>query len=263
MTMKFSVEPILGVNITPLTYEMAVSRVRRAVASRDKKYICVASVHLVMECQKNALLRKGVNNAMLVTPDGMPLVWLLRNKGLHTERVYGPTLMNKLCGLAQKTHLKIFLVGGSLGEGRMVAAALKRQYPELTIVGHADTPNRVLSQKTNARLISQINARRPDIVFVGMGCPHQELWMIQYRHVLRASILVGVGAAFDFLAGFEHQAPPFIQKIGLEWLYRFIQHPRRLSQRYTLELVQFIFLLLSHSIGNLPFFKFAKQNGSD
>lgn len=236
---------ILGVRVSAITYAGALHKIERWIAEKKRSFVCVAATHLVMECQKDKSLLEGVNMAGLVTPDGMPLVWLLRLYGhKQASRVYGPTLMTKLCSLAEQQGLGVYLLGGASGQSQEVARALRRQHPTLRVVGHHDTPVRLISSHENEKIIIEINNAHPEIVFVGLGCPHQELWMIDNRKILDAPVLIGVGAAFDFLSGYMRQAPAWVQNIGLEWLFRLLQEPKRLWYRYSVINVTFVWLVL-------------------
>lgn len=231
---------ILGVHVSELTYAVVIKRIQSWISDNEKSYVCVAPVHLVMECQKNKDLLKGVNAAGLVTPDGMPLVWISKIYGKKTERVYGPTLMLKVCELAQKEGLKIYLLGGVKGSTKELRRKLADKFSNLKIVGYKDTPKRPIPKGENKKITQEINDSCAQIVFVGLGCPYQELWMIENRKLLKANVLIGVGAAFDFITGRVKQAPIWIQKSGLEWLFRWSQDPKRLCRRYTIDNLLFI-----------------------
>lgn len=224
---------ILGINVAATTYVNVIRHVSSWVRAGKKTYICVAAVHLIMECQHNPALLAGVNRAGLVVPDGMPLVWMLRHAGLKTGRVYGPLLMDKLCAEAQRRGWSIFLLGGGKGQSVLLSNALHQKCPRLRIVGALDTPGKILSITHNNHAVQTINRSGATIVFVGIGCPNQELWMIENRKKLTAPVLIGVGAAFNFLTGVEKQAPACVQNAGLEWLYRLSQNPHSLLYRYT------------------------------
>jgi N-acetylglucosaminyldiphosphoundecaprenol N-acetyl-beta-D-mannosaminyltransferase len=224
---------ILGVKISPINYPLALKQIFDWVKNRQRNYVCVAAVHLVMECQQDPELLAGVNQAGLVTPDGMPLVWLLKLAGQQkVERVYGPDLMLKICQQAVQTRATIFLLGGAKGQSQNLKSVLHEKFPGIKIVGHVDTPVRPLSQRENQQIIKQINAAGPQLIFVGLGCPHQEQWMIDNLPHLKTGVAIGVGAAFDFLTGRVKQAPHWMRAIGLEWLFRLMQEPKRLARRY-------------------------------
>lgn len=225
---------VLGVHVAPTNYDMTLRLVSKSLRSPGAQYICVAAVHLLMECQKKRTLQTGVNQALQITPDGMPLVWLLRMKGhAKTERVYGPDLMIKLCSLAEQKKRSVFLLGGAPGQSAELTKKLHHRFPNLKIVGAVDTPTRPIPKQRNATILQKIRATKPDLIFVGLGCPLQEEWMIQNTPKLKSGICVGVGAAFDFISGRTSQAPVWIRNHGLEWLFRLWQEPRRLWYRYT------------------------------
>lgn len=241
--------PILGVRISAITYKDALRETERWIVERKRSYVCVAATHLVMECQKDERLRQGVNRAGLVTPDGMPLVWLSHVSGYkNVERVYGPSLMLKTCRLAEKNGYKVFLLGGSSGQSGQLRQELKKKLPGLRVAGNHDTPARPIPEKDNAVIVKKINQSGAQVVFVGMGCPTQELWMIHNRKHLVAPVLIGVGAAFDFFTAKTPQAPPWMQNRGFEWLFRFLQEPRRLAHRYVILNTKFMFFVIKQLI---------------
>jgi N-acetylglucosaminyldiphosphoundecaprenol N-acetyl-beta-D-mannosaminyltransferase len=241
---------ILGITIFPLTYTQTLSRITDFIEKKKKGYICVSAVHLIMECQKNLLLKDGVNAATLVTPDGMPLVWILKSRGFLTERIYGPDLMLKMCALAQKKKWRVFILGGGIGQSAVVCNKLQIKFPSLRCAGMMDTPNLSTRMTDTQHMIDTINKSGATIVFVGMGCPTQESWMIKNRQLLKPNILIGVGAAFDFISGKRKQAPKFLQDIGLEWCYRLIQEPQRLWYRYIIQHGMFLYYIVRLGILN-------------
>lgn len=245
-----SKHPILSVGINPVTPRLVAELITKSVTENKHVYICVAAVHLLMECQSDKDLCRGVNNADLVVPDGMPLVWLLRLAGhKYVQRVYGPALMKTMCQEAAHREWRVYLLGGRSGQSDELAHNLQRHYHSLRIVGTRDTPVRPIPEKQNRDIVEEINKSQADIVFVGIGCPEQELWMIRNRIKLSSPVLMGVGAAFDFLSGRIRQAPTWMQQVGLEWLFRFAREPRRLWRRYTLMNAKFLFLLLKSFFG--------------
>jgi N-acetylglucosaminyldiphosphoundecaprenol N-acetyl-beta-D-mannosaminyltransferase len=203
------------------------------VAERKKGYLSAAAVHLVMVAQEDEATRDAVSDATLVVPDGQPLVWALRSLGHEASRVYGPDLMAKYCARSAETGTRMYLYGGR-NQGALVELALRlrRQYPGLKIVGGYSPPYRALSDEERDWVVRDINRSKADVVWVGIGQPKQEIWMREFRDDLDAPMLVGVGAAFDFHAGLVPQAPAWMQNLGLEWVYRLAQEPRRLWRRY-------------------------------
>jgi N-acetylglucosaminyldiphosphoundecaprenol N-acetyl-beta-D-mannosaminyltransferase len=179
-------------------------------------------------------------------------VWLIKLAGhRQVERVYGPDLMLKVCVRANQVGATIFLLGGAKGQSQNLKSVLQKQFSGVRVVGHADTPVRPLSKRDNLRIIKQINTSKAKIIFVGLGCPHQEQWMIDNLPSLKTGVAIGVGAAFDFLTGRARQAPRWMQKIGLEWLFRLLQEPRRLARRYLILNTLFVVYLGKQLIFNL------------
>ncbi len=232
---------LLGVRVQPTTYGAVMNTIERWRKKNQKTYICVAATHLIMECQKDPVLCTGVNSAGLTVTDGMPLVFIARWYGhARAERVYGPELMHRVCKMAARKKLRVALVGGARGQSTRLRRIMGEKYPGLLLVAAYTTPVRPVSTSGLAVMIRGINDARADIVLVGMGCPHQEQWMIQNRPRLRATVLIGVGAAFDFLTSDQKQAPQWMRSAGLEWAFRFFHEPKRLWRRYTVLTMQFV-----------------------
>jgi N-acetylglucosaminyldiphosphoundecaprenol N-acetyl-beta-D-mannosaminyltransferase len=226
--------PLLGVPLAVTTYDKALDWMDATVAAGRKGYICVAAVHTVMACQEDPELRAAVNGASFTVPDGQPLVWAMNLLGHRLpDRVYGPELMERACERAAASGTRIYLYGGR-NQGALVQLTLnlRRRFPGLRIVGGYSPPFRELTPGEESQIVDEINQSRADIVWVGIGVPKQEKWMARMRERLDASVLVGVGAAFDFHAGLVPQAPEWMQRVGLEWVYRLAHEPRRLWKRY-------------------------------
>jgi N-acetylglucosaminyldiphosphoundecaprenol N-acetyl-beta-D-mannosaminyltransferase len=231
----FEKETVLGVPLALTTYEQTLDWIDAAIAEQRRAYICVAATHTVMVCQEDPELRAAVLNADFTVPDGQPLVWAMNALGRDLpSRVYGPTLMERACERAAGTGVRMYLYGGH-NQGALVQLALnlRRNHPGLQIVGGYSPPHRALTPDEEAAVAEEINRSRADIVWVGIGVPKQEKWMARMRDRLDAPVLLGVGAAFDFLAGLVPQAPQWMQRLGLEWAYRLAHEPRRLWPRYT------------------------------
>lgn len=225
---------MLGVPLALTDYASTMEWMDAMVAHEESGYICVAATHTVMVCQEDDEVRDAVLGSSLTVPDGQPLVWALNALGNDlTERVYGPELMARYCERAAETGVKMYLYGGR-NQGALVQLALnlRRRYPGVRIVGGYSPPFRDLSTEEEMAVVDEINRSGADVVWVGVGAPKQEKWMAAMRDRLRAPVLVGVGAAFDFHAGLVPQAPMWMQSAGLEWLFRLVHEPRRLWRRY-------------------------------
>lgn len=229
---------VLGVPVSALTMQSALETIDGWISSRTPHYVCVTGVHGVMESQRDDELRRIHESAGLVTPDGMPLVWVAHAVGLRwVERVYGPDLMLACCGVNRYRH---FLYGGGPGLAERLADRLTARFPDLQIVGTCSPPFRALTPEEDQAMVDQINAAAPDIVWVGLSTPKQERWMSAHVGRLTAPVLVGVGAAFDFHAGVKPQAPRWMRRSGLEWSFRLMTEPRRLWKRYAVNNPTFV-----------------------
>lgn len=246
MPKRFSV---LGVNISAIDMKDALSVVRQAIEQKDKIYISVCPVSTIMECHTNAKAFESVNAADLVTPDGMPVVWLGRLRGYkNIKRVYGPDLMLEICRISEHKGHKNYFYGSTVKVLTGLSENLKRTFPALVVSGAYSPPFRDLSVAEEMQIIKNINKDSPDILWVGLGSPKQDIWMYHNRDKLNASVIVGVGAAFDFLSGVKPQAPKWMRRIGLEWLFRLIIEPQRLWRRYLIGNSLFIYLLIAELI---------------
>jgi N-acetylglucosaminyldiphosphoundecaprenol N-acetyl-beta-D-mannosaminyltransferase len=204
------------------------------VASGSRGSLSAAAVHLVMVAQEDAEVRRAVLDATLVVPDGQPLVWALRALGHGTAtRIYGPDLMERYCEHAAQTGTTAFLYGGR-NEAALVRLTvnLRTRFPGLQIVGGHSPPFREPTAQEDERVAARIDASGAQVVWVGIGQPRQEQWMARMRPRLGAPMLIAVGAAFDFHAGLVPQAPGWMGRHGLEWIYRLAREPRRLWRRY-------------------------------
>jgi N-acetylglucosaminyldiphosphoundecaprenol N-acetyl-beta-D-mannosaminyltransferase len=224
---------VIGVGISAVNMPLALEAIDRWVIGGARQYVCVAAAHSVMECRRDVPLRRLFNQSGLTTPDGMPLVWLSRLAG-HREvrRVYGPELMLAVCKSGLEKGYRHFFYGGAAGVAEDLVDRLRLRFPHLAVAGTSTPPFRDLSPEEDEMIDRQINDSGADIVWIGVGTGRQERWMGSHRTRLQAPVLVGVGAAFDFLSGTKAQAPPWIRGTGLEWLYRLAHEPRRLWPRY-------------------------------
>lgn len=223
---------ILGMRVDATSYPGAVGQVVAWAQRAQSRYVCVATVNNVMEAYDSESFRAIMNAADLVTSDGMPLVWGLRLLGEHNAtRVYGPDLMPAVLAAAERAGLPVGLYGGSSEVLAKLLQTVKRRYPALSVVYAWSPPFRPLTGEEDAQVSEQITASGARIVFVGISTPKQERWMQAHRGRVPA-VMLGVGAAFDFLAGEKRQAPHWMQNVGLEWLFRLFCEPRRLWRRY-------------------------------
>jgi N-acetylglucosaminyldiphosphoundecaprenol N-acetyl-beta-D-mannosaminyltransferase len=224
---------VLGVGIDAVDPARASETIEGWIARGERGYVCVTNVHVVMEARRDEGLRRMINEAALTVPDGVPLVWVGRIKGHpRVRRVYGPDLTLLLCERAAQRGYRCFFYGGAPGVAEELARTLQRRFPGLGVVGAEAPPFRPLTPEEDAAAVARINDALPDLVFVGLGCPKQERWVAVHRGRLNAAALLGVGAAFDFHTGRVPQAPRWMMRAGLEWLYRLAQEPRRLWHRY-------------------------------
>jgi N-acetylglucosaminyldiphosphoundecaprenol N-acetyl-beta-D-mannosaminyltransferase len=225
---------VLGIPLAVSDYEHVIDWMEAVIGADARAYLTAAAVNLVMSAREDPETMAATLGATLAVPDGQPLVWALRALG-HRDatRVYGPDLMAAFCARAARAGIPIYLYGGRTAVAlELLEQRLRSRYPGLRIAGGYSPPFRELSEPEEAELAEAIDASGAAVVWVGIGQPKQELWMLRMRPRLSAPLLVGVGAAFDFHAGLVAQAPRWMQRSGLEWAFRLSQEPRRLWPRY-------------------------------
>ena len=212
------------------------------IAADARGWLTAAAVNLVMSANDDPTTMRAVRDATLAVPDGQPLVWALRLLGHgRATRVYGPDLMAHYCAHAASTGTPIYLYGGRSEQAlELLTEQLRERFPGLRIAGGWSPPFRPLSADEQIQVVERIDNSGAQVVWVGTGQPKQELWMSEMRPRLAAPLLVGVGAAFDFHAGIVSQAPAWMQRNGLEWLYRLTREPRRLWRRYLTQNPRFL-----------------------
>jgi N-acetylglucosaminyldiphosphoundecaprenol N-acetyl-beta-D-mannosaminyltransferase len=241
---------ILGVGVSAINMAQTLAILDEWIARRDPHYVCVSTVHGIMECQKSASLRRLFNASGLTTPDGMPLVWISRLQGFrHVRRVYGPDLVLAVCEQSLVKGYLHYFFGGREGVAEELKASLERRFPGLQVVGTDSPPFHPMTPDQDREVAQRIRATRPDIVWVGMSTPKQDIWSAEHVGQLDAPVIIGVGAAFDFLSGRKRQAPRWMQQSGLEWFFRLLQEPRRLWRRYLVYNPLFVFKLLGQWLG--------------
>src|SRR3989338_8715527 len=236
---------VLDVKIAAVNPLVACDRIRNWVKERKKIYVCAAPVSTLVQCQENEAYRQIINAAGMVTPDGMPLVWIGKwRKNKIIERTYGPDLMLALCDLGQSEGYRHYFYGGDSLTNVRLLEKLRSRFPGIRIAGSVSPPFKAVGEMEGDSVIAQINAANPDILWVGLGSPKQDYWMSIHRERLDVPVMVGVGAAFDFIAGTKLQAPPWVRRIGLEWLFRFCCEPQRMWKRYLIGNTKFIYYLI-------------------
>ncbi len=236
---------VLGVRVSAIDLPEAVAEITRWIDEGERHYVCVTGVHGVMESQADATLLEIHNRSGLTTPDGMPMVWSGRWAGASwMDRVYGPDLMLDVCAVAAERGWKSFFYGGKEGVAEMLTERLTARFPGLKVVGTYSPPFRPLTDEEDTEIVDRINDSGADLVWVGLSTPKQEKWMADHIDRLSASVLFGVGAAFDIHAGILSQAPRWMQRSGLEWFYRLVTEPRRLWRRYLYNNPRFVWRII-------------------
>jgi len=236
---------LLGVNVDIINPNKACERIAQWILEKKKSYVCVAPVSTLVDCQKDQLYKDIVNQASMVTPDGMPVVWLARSKGAkQIERTYGPDLLLKLTDVGQSKGWRHFFYGATQETCDLLERRLKYLFTDVNIVGKIVPPFKTKAEKESEDILFQINKADPDILWIALGSPKQDYWMYHNRPYLNASVLVGVGAAFDFISGLKPQAPQWMRNSGLEWLFRLCCEPKRLWRRYLIGNALFVFYIL-------------------
>ena len=252
---------VLGVGISVLNLESAIKHITDACNTpQHLGYVTITGVHGVMESQEDEELKAIHNNSFLSTPDGMPMVWMGKYAHGHKDmdRVYGPELMDEIFSRTEGSGLRHFFYGGAEGVVGELKACLLKRYPNTNIAGTYTPPFRPLNDTEEQGLVSQLNASKPHLIWIGLSTPKQERFMhdLLAKHPElnqtwnNGTTLLGVGAAFDFLSYRVKQAPYWIQRSGFEWLYRVVQEPRRLLKRYIVSNTNFIRSIIKNSLNS-------------
>lgn len=224
--------PIVKSNISAVTLDESVILIENWVKSKKKKYVCICNTHSVVTASNNEKFNEVINSAGLSTPDGMPLVWALKMYGYNEQdRVDGPSLMLRLCENSVRNKFKIFLYGSTQEILDELKISLCEKYEGIEICGVYSPPFRKLTDEEDRNVVDMINGSDADLIFVSLGCPKQEYWMFDHKDNING-VMIGVGAAFDFITGKVKRPPVFFQKLGLEWLFRLVNEPKRLWKRY-------------------------------
>lgn len=241
---------ILGVPVNVTSMPDTLRIIGNWIAERQTRYICASDVHSIMRAQDDPDHMRALNSADMVLADGVPVVWVSRLRGARSaQRVCGPDLMLAACGHSLETGWSHYFYGGAEGVAETLAARLAERFPGLKVAGTECPPFRPLTNDETQAVLQRITEAEPDIVWVGLGCPKQEAWMLQHRAALPGKVLIGVGAAFDFHTGRVARAPVWMQSSGLEWAHRLASEPGRLWRRYLLQAPRFVFANVRQLIG--------------
>ena len=233
---------ILKTNINVTNMSDTIKYIAGHLDDLRGKYICVSNVHTTVMSYENEEYRKIQNGAAMALPDGAPLSSYSRRKGYkQAQRVTGPDLMLELFAISKEKGYRHYFYGATEETLQSMKEVLERDYPGIEIAGMYAPPFRALTPQEDAQIVAKINESRPDFIWIGLGAPKQEEWMYQHMGQLQG-VLIGVGAGFDYLAGYIKRAPRWMQRMSLEWLYRLLQDPKRLWRRYFTSNVKFICL---------------------
>lgn len=239
--------PVLDCRINRTDLERATNDTCAHISTGAGGYVCFSNVHTVVSARRDELLRDITNQSFLSLPDGKPLSLVARWHGLtDVGRVAGPDFLPYLIGKTRGA--RHYFYGSTPETLARLTANLQHRFPDMNIAGSYSPPFRDLTPDETDQILEQINAARPDLIWVGLGAPKQEYWMARHWERLRPAILLGVGAAFEFHAGTVTRAPAWIQRLSIEWLYRLLQEPRRLWKRYLVTNSLFIYYLVSHAL---------------
>jgi len=241
--------PVGVVALSAMTLESARDRVAHWVETGQRHYVNICTADTVVQCYDRPDMAKIVMNAGMATTDGMPLVWMARHFGFNeTSRVYGPDLMLELCRLSEEKGFSHYFYGATDEVLAELKTNLLKKFPKLKIAGMYSPPFRPLEEAEKEEVAERINAAKPDMVWCGLGTPKQDYWVAEFRPKLDCAAILAVGAAFNFHAGHVRQAPRWMMKSGLEWLFRLVVEPRRLWRRYIIGNPRFVFQTLKQWI---------------
>jgi N-acetylglucosaminyldiphosphoundecaprenol N-acetyl-beta-D-mannosaminyltransferase len=217
--------------------------------SAQGRSVCFSDVHGIVKGHDDPRMKQALADADVVCPDGHPVAlagrWIARQPA---QRTCGPDTLVLLSSRSPKSGLRHFFYGGAPGVAEALAANLQDKFPGLVVAGFDSPPMRPLTPEEDAEAVQRILASKPDVLWVGLGAPKQEIWMMEHKPRLPGVTLLGVGAAFDFQTGRVRRAPRWMQKSGLEWLYRAASEPKRLGKRYAVVIPRFVHLSLRQAI---------------
>ncbi|WP_327633752.1 WecB/TagA/CpsF family glycosyltransferase [Kribbella sp. NBC_00482] len=236
---------VLGIHVSVTNLDHTVGAFASWIERAERQLVCVTDMNALLHARADARLTEVYNTSGLTVPDGMPLVWAGHRAGFEEmDRVAGPDLIERVLAEAADRGWTQYFYGGAEGVADELRERFQERHPALKVVGVECPPYRALTDAEDAETVARMNEARPDIVWVGLGAPKQERWMADHRDRLNATILIGVGAAFDFHTGRLDRAPYWMQRAGLEWSYRLYKEPRRLWKRYVLGIPRFLLGIL-------------------
>jgi N-acetylglucosaminyldiphosphoundecaprenol N-acetyl-beta-D-mannosaminyltransferase len=242
---------VINIPVTALPYPEQINTMTKWATCNLSKVVCIANVHMLVEAHSDRQFSSVLRHADLVTPDGMPLVWMLRFLGaVHQDRVAGVDVLEGLCKQALENDIGVYFVGSQASILNKMRLKLERNYPGLRIAGMAPLPFRPLSEAEDQALVQSLNQSGAGLVFVSLGCPKQEKWMSEHKEKVSA-VMVGLGGAFPVYAGIHRRAPKLFRQAGLEWLYRLTQEPKRLWKRYATTIPVFLWLVAKQILTEL------------
>lgn len=238
---------ILGIKLTTGSYNDILEKIITLASKNTSSYVCFANSHMVVEANRNASFNQVLLNADIVCADGVPLVYAnkILNSDNEIQRFSGMDSISQILAAAETKHLSVYFYGSTEEVLESIENKIKNKYPKLLIAGKYSPPFRTLSEQEKSEIATEINSTSPHLVFVSLGCPKQESWMYCMKGTINSTML-GVGNAFLTFADLEKRAPVWMRNIGLEWLFRFIQEPKRLWKRYLLTNTYFIYIFVKH-----------------
>jgi N-acetylglucosaminyldiphosphoundecaprenol N-acetyl-beta-D-mannosaminyltransferase len=240
---------ILGVPVSRITMQAALATIDAWLTRRESHYICACDVHSLMRAHADPEHLTALKSASMITPDGQPVVWTARSRGIvDIERVCGPDLLPALCAESVTKGWSHYFYGGAEGVASDLERHLTREFPGLRIAGVDSPPFRPLTPAEQDETLARIRAAMPNILWVGLGCPKQEKWMLAQQSKLPGIVMIGIGAAFDFHTKRIERAPIWMRKNGLEWLHRLWSEPRRLWRRYLVLAPQFVVASVAETV---------------
>lgn len=241
---KLPTLPVVGFPVAAVPFDDQIDLMMQWARQRLSKVVCIANVHMLVEAYQDQAFATVLENADLTTPDGMPLVWMLRWMGIsRQDRVAGLDVLIALCKRSSEEGIPIFFLGANSEILEGIKSRLQDEFPRLELAGLEPLPFRPLTQDESHELVQRINASKTGFVFVALGCPKQEWWMYQHKNLIQA-VMIGLGGAFPVYAGIHSRAPKIIRSAGFEWLYRLAQEPGRLWFRYATTIPVFLWLAL-------------------